>query len=387
MDIIERYRREVEVARTIVAGRRFRVVVHNGTAHADDTIAAALLYRAGAEEVYRLGQADELLEIARGGMPVVYADIGYRHYDQLKSAGVVAVLDHHAPNGEPEYVELPSSLMQTVEALGMRPRPRVSMLFTAADLVDRFGAIAAKKWLGIYGASLNQGLSAYFGMTSRGKYDDVKFLELVAEAAVADFDVEDFSDYSKAYSIAQSIDVDAERFPRTLAQLRLMRQAANDVVSTSLSQEAQKVGFGVDFAAHAVLAVPQLAEYVAKGLAKYFDDSIRAIRTVEGRRYAVVEGGIRAVAVDDSVPPTALWNALLDLSLLREDEPVIVVVKDVRNPGAYSLWRPDRHKDRIDFRKLSGDAVIFKHQSGFMAVVKAENAEEAARYALKQLGV
>jgi hypothetical protein len=389
VDILGRYREEVEAARAIVQGRRFKAVVHNGTAHADDTIAAALLWRAGAEAVYRLGQEGELLEVAGGGTPVVYADIGYKYYDRLKSAGTVAVLDHHAPNGEPEYVELPSSLMQTVEALGMRPRPRIYVLFVAADLVDRFGAIAAKRWLGIYGASLNQGLSAYFGATPRGKYEDVKFLELVAEAATADFDVEDFAEYSKSFAVAQSVDIDAERFPRTLAQLRLMRQAARDAVSASLSQEARRVGFGIDFAAHAVLAVPQLAEYVARGLARYFDDSVRTARAVEGGRYSVVEGAtaLKAVAVEDSVPPTAVWNALLDVGVLKEDEPIVVAVKDIRNPGAYSLWRPDRHKDKIDFRKLQGEKVIFKHQSGFMAVVKAENAEEAAKYALAQLGV
>ncbi|MEM3326773.1 MAG: hypothetical protein QXK63_04940, partial [Thermoproteus sp.] len=164
MDIIARYKREVEDARRIISGGRFAAVVHNGTAHADDTIAAALLYRAGAEAVYRLGQREELLEVASRGS-VVYADIGYRHYDELKARGDVAILDHHAPNGEPEYTELPSSLIQTVEALGLRLKPRVSILFVAADLVDRFGAIAAKRWLGVYGASLNQGLSAYFGMT------------------------------------------------------------------------------------------------------------------------------------------------------------------------------------------------------------------------------
>lgn len=385
MDIITRYKEEVEAARRIIAGGRFVVVVHNGTAHADDTIAAALLYKAGAEAVYRLGQPEELLEIAKGGRPVIYADIGYKNYDALKRHDV-AVLDHHAPNGEPEYVELPSSLMQTVEALRLTPRPRVSVLFMAADLVDRYGAIAAKKWLGLYGASLNQGLAAYFGMTAKGKFEDYEFLELVAGAATADFDVADFNEYSKAYAISFSLDVNPERYPRTLAQLMLMRRAAGgDVVSVALSQDAYKTGFGIDFAAHAVLAVPRLAQYVERGLSKYFEESMKAIKIVEGRRYALIEGAIKGVAVDDNAPPTAIWNALLDLSVVREDEPVIIAVKDLRNPGAYSLWRPDRHKDRIDFRKLTGDRVVFKHQSGFMAVVKAENAEDATKYALEML--
>ncbi len=385
MDIVARYKEEVEAARRIIAGGRFAVVVHSGTAHADDTIAAALLYKAGAEAIYRLGQLEELLEVAKSGRPVIYADIGYRHYGELKRYNV-AVLDHHAPNGEPEYVKLPSSLMQTVEALRLTPRPRISVLFTAADLVDRFGAMAAKRWLGLYGASLNQGLSAYFGMTIRGRHEDVKFLELVAEAATSDFDVEDFAEYSKAYAISTSIDIDPERYPRTLAQLVLMRRAARgDVISVVLSQDAYKVGFGIDFTTHAILAVPQLSQYVAKGLSKYFEENIRAVRIVERGQYALVEGAVKAIAVDDNVPPTALWNALLDLSIIREEEPVIIAVRDLRNPGAYSLWRPDRHKDRIDFRELTGDRVVFRHQSGFMAVVKAESAEDAVKYALERL--
>ncbi|MEM1638131.1 MAG: hypothetical protein QW247_10535 [Pyrobaculum sp.] len=385
MDIIARYKREVEDARRIISGGRFAAVVHNGTAHADDTIAAALLYKAGAEAVYRLGQREELLEVASRGS-VVYADIGYRHYDELKARGDVAILDHHAPNGEPEYTELPSSLIQTVEALGLRLKPRVSILFVVADLVDRFGAIAAKRWLGVYGASLNQGLSAYFGMTTRGEYKDVKFLDLIAEAVLSDFDVNDFAEYAKAFWTASNINVDPDRYPRTLGQLRLMRQAARgDVTSVALSQDAFKVGFGIDFATHAVLAVPQLGDYIAKGLERYFGESIKAVKIVEGRQYSVVEGPIKAFAVEDSAPPTAIWNALLDLSVIKEEEPVVIAVKDIRNPGAYSLWRPDRHKDRIDFRKLQGDAVIFKHQSGFMAVVKADSAEEAVKYVLPRL--
>lgn len=383
MDIIARYKREVEDAKRITRGR-FAAVVHNGTAHADDTIAAALLYRAGAEAVYRLGQREELLEIASKG-PVVYADIGYKYYDELKARGDVAVLDHHAPNGEPEYTELPSSLIQTVEALGLRLKPRVSVLFMAADLVDRFGAVAAKRWLGVYGASLNQGLSAYFGMTARGEYKDVKFLELIAEAALSDLDVNDFAEYAKAFEVTSNIDADPDRYPRTLGQLRLMRQAAKGDVAVMMGQDAFKVGFGIDFATHAVLALPQLGDYIAKGLEKYFSESIKAVRIVEGRRYSVVEGPIKAFAVEDSAPPTAIWNALLDLSVIKEEEPVIIAVKDLRNPGAYSLWRPDRHKDRIDFRKLQGDSVVFKHQSGFMAVVRANSAEDAVRYVLPRL--
>ncbi|CCC81496.1 hypothetical protein [Thermoproteus tenax] len=384
MDIFQRYRSEVARARDIIARGKFLAVVHDGTAHADDTIAAALLYSAGAEEVYRVSQQDEMLEIVRGRRAVI-ADVGYKYYEALKSAGEVAILDHHAPNGEPEYVELPSSLMQTVEALGLRLRPRMQMLFTAADLVDRFGALSAKRWLGIYGASLNLALSSYFGAVTKGKYADYNFLSLVAEAASSDFDVQDIAEYSKSYSATVgAIDVDPEKYPRALALLRLMKEASRGDTSIYLSPEAYKTGFGIDFSAHAALAVPQLSEYLAKGLSRYFNENIRAIKTAEERRFVIIEKSIKAIAVEDSVSPTALWNALLDLGVLREEEPAIVAVRDLRNPGAYSLWRPDRHK-QIDFRKLAGDRVIFRHQSGFMAVVRADSAEDAVKYALMYL--
>jgi len=45
--IFERYKAEVEAAKRIISSGGFAVVTHGGTAHADDTIASALLYAAG----------------------------------------------------------------------------------------------------------------------------------------------------------------------------------------------------------------------------------------------------------------------------------------------------------------------------------------------------
>jgi hypothetical protein len=102
-------------------------------------------------------------------------------------------------------------------------------------------------------------------------------------------------------------------------------------------------------------------------------------------RYRIIRSDdVVAVAVEDHVAPGPLWNALQDVGAIGS-EPVFIVVKDRRTPGAYTLWRPDRHASVIDFRKLQGPAVVFKHASGFLAVVKAESAEAAAEYALGQL--
>ena len=100
----------------------------------------------------------------------------------------------------------------------------------------------------------------------------------------------------------------------------------------------------------------------------------------------MIKGPLTAVAAEDHIPPDPLWNALQDLGvLITAAEPAFVVVKDRRNPGAYTLWRPDRHANAIDFRRLQGPEVIFKHATGFLAVVKAESAEAAAKQALAQL--
>jgi hypothetical protein len=71
-----------------------------------------------------------------------------------------------------------------------------------------------------------------------------------------------------------------------------------------------------------------------------------------------------------SVSSNTLWNALQDLGVLTAAEPAFVVVKDRRNPGAYTLWRPDRHANAVDFRRLQGSEVVFKHATGLLAVVK-----------------
>lgn len=125
---------------------------------------------------------------------------------------------------------------------------------------------------------------------------------------------------------------------------------------------------------------------MVEGLTLHFAEARKAVEVAESQKYKIIATDeMTAVAVEDSVSPTQLWSALLDLSAIREEEPVIIVVKDLRTPGAYSLWRPDRHKDRIDFRKIGGERVVFKHTSGFMAVVRGESAEEVATFVLEQL--
>lgn len=373
--IFERYKREVGAARRIVRGE-FAVVAHNGMAHADDTIAVALLRRAGAKAVYRLGQLEDINAVLKEHDRVIIVDVGNKWYDRLKAHGDrVAVLDHHAPAGEPEYQMLPSSLMQVVEALDLAAPPRIQMLFTAVDLVDRYGP-QAKRWLGMYGTSLNYGLTSYlFASTPSGEVRDVAFLDAIAKFVDDFVDVEN-EEYSRAYG-AVSVPPNAERYPRALGLYRLIAMAAEDI-SVVYSREAFQTGFGIDFGTHAALT-PKLAGYINKGLEKHSEEALKAVSIVEQGRYSLVNRGpIAAIVTEESASPAMLYNAYVDLHLASG--PTVVVVKDLRTPGGYVLWRPDEYKDVIDFRRLlSGKNPVFVHQSGFMAVVKASSAEEAAK--------
>ncbi|MCC6021035.1 MAG: hypothetical protein LM577_06700 [Thermoproteaceae archaeon] len=365
-------------ATEIIRRGGFKVITHGGIAHADDTIAAALLYRHGAIAVYRLNSLEEVLRVDG---EAILADIGDAFRDALPERYVV--LDHH---GVSDPSEEPSSVVQVALAVGARVTPLVSTLVHFVDLFDRYGP-RAKRWSGPYGSSLNIGVARYFSdSTPHGAAGDVKFLELVANAVYSKLDV-DLPAFREAFALVEKLPLAglAESFPRTFTVLRLMLSAARDAISASTSREALETGFGVDFGCYAVLAVPELEPYALRGLERHFAEARRAAEAASAGRYALVRGnGITAITIDDYIAPGPLWNALQDLGVISA-EPVFVVVRDKRNPGAYALWRPDRFADVIDFRKLQGSEVLYKHPSGFFAVMRAESAEAAARAALSRL--
>ncbi|ACB39203.1 hypothetical protein [Pyrobaculum neutrophilum] len=368
---------DVRKAAEVVKRGAFKAVTHGGVAHMDDVLAAALLHKHGAEAVYRLNAAEE---IAKLDGDVILFDIGDAFRDALPQRFVV--LDHH---GVADPSEEPSTIVQVAAAVDLKPRPLVATLLHYVDLYDRFGP-AVKRWSGPYGNSLNNGVAKYLAeATPTGLVKETKFLELLAEALYSRLEL-DIPSFAEAFKLAEKLPFAdlAEKFPRTFNTLRLMLAAAKDVQTAATGKEALETGFGVDFGCYAVLAVPELEQYVAKGLERHYLEARRAAEAAASGRYTIVKGHIAAVAVEDYLPPGPIWNALQDLGVLST-EPVFIVVKDRRNPGAYTLWRPDRHANVIDFRRLQGPEVVFKHASGFLAVVKAENAEQAARYAQAQL--
>lgn len=369
---------DVQKAAAIIRGGRYAAVTHGGVAHMDDTLAAALLHRHGAEAIYRHNAAEEVLSVE--GYVVVF-DIGDSFRDKLPDR--YAVLDHH---GVADPAEEPSSVVQVALAVNAKLRPLQAHLIHHVDLFDRYGP-AAKRWAGPYGNSLNNGIAKYFGdLAPTGRVKDAKFLDLLADAIYSAFEA-DLPAFAEAFKLAEKLPFAdlAQKFPRTFHTLKLMLEAAKDPVSVSMSRDALEAGFGIDFACYAVLAVPELEPYVLKGLERHYAEAKKAAEAAAAGRYAVIKGPLTAVAAEDHIPPGPLWNALQDLGVLTAAEPAFVVVKDRRNPGAYTLWRPDRHANAVDFRRLQGPEVIFKHATGFLAVVKAESAEAAARQALAQL--
>lgn len=360
---------DVAKARELV-GRKFSVVTHGGVAHMDDLLSVALLYRR-AEAVYRLSTYGEVLNV---GGNVLLVDFGDGFREKLPERYVV--LDHH---GVADPSQEPSSVVQVATLLEVGTTPLVATLTHFVDIFDRFGP-SVKRWAGVYGNSLNHGLTQYFSGLN-GLVRD-RFLELVADAyhSRLDVDVTSLSSSLKVVERLQFSDL-AESFPKTFQMLRLMLDAARDV-SVALSREAMEVGFGLDFGCFAVLAVPELEPYVVRGLERHLSEARHAAETAASGRYILVKN---AVAVEDYLSPAMFWNALQDVGVI--DGPAFVVVKNRRDPGTYVAWRPDRYSTIFDFRKLKGEEVIFKHATGFLAVIKAKTAEEAAQYVLRQLAV
>lgn len=364
---------DVERARAIVEGGNYSVVTHGGLAHGDDLLAVALWWERGAP-VYRLNTLEDVLAVEGN---VVLVDIGDAFRDRLPRR--FAVLDHH---GSPDE---PSSIVQTMLALRTWPPPQSSTFIHFVDLFDRLGP-RAKKWSSVYGQSLIYGLTRYISDAApKGLIRESRFLGLLAEAFRTGLDFA-FGDLAQAYKVAEKLDAvkHVEEFPRTFAMLRLMLRAAHSLVDAALSPEAAEVGFGLDFGAYAIIAVPELEQYIVKGLESYFAENVRAIDIASTGRYALLEGEMAAIYTEERIAPRALWNALMDLGVLGPDKKAVVVVRDVRTPGAYTVWRPDTHPG-VDLRTLEGDWVAFKHPNGFMAVVRASSAEEAARLVLNTL--
>jgi len=381
---------DVAKAAEVIRRGGFKGVTHGGVAHADDTIAAALLHRAGAEAIYRLNEAEEALAVEG---EVVLFDIGDSFAARLPQRFVV--LDHHGV-GDP--AEEPSSVVQVALAVGASPNPQVQTFVNFVDLFDRFGP-SVKQWIGHFGNSLNKALSKYFESAApAGRVWDEKFLSLVADAFYSR-DVVSVATLIEVYDrVASALDLGdfIIQFPRTFQFFRLLH-AASRSFDALLSEDAVRAGFGVDFAAYALAVVPELEHYILKGLESIVSEAVRAAEVAEGGRYVEVSGRAIAIAAEEDVSPSMLLNAILDLGRLHNvgpceldtpsvrqcEVPVFVVVKDKRRRGTYTLWRPEKYGDAIDFRRLEGGAVEFKHPSGFLAVVKAESAEEAAKLALQ----
>ena len=364
---------DVERARGLVERGGFVVVTHGGFAHGDDLLAMALWRDAGAP-VYRLNTVEEVLAVEGD---VILVDIGDSFRDRLPPRFVV--LDHH---GSPDE---PSSIVQTMLALRFTPPPAAATHVHFVDLFDRLGPRA--KSLGVvYGQSLILGLAKYVSdAVPRGLVSEDRFLGLLAEALRSRLEPR-LEDYAGAFAVAEKLRFASvvEEFPRTFALLRLMLRASRSVLDAVLSREAFEVGFGVDFGAFALLAVPELEPYLLRGLESFFAEAWRAAELARSGRYVLLGGGVAAVAVDEVVRPASLWSALVDLGVLSPDSPVVVVVRDVRTPGGFVVWRPDTRPD-IDLRRLEGGWVVFRHANGFMAVVRAQNAEEAAKLVQGQL--
>lgn len=146
------------------------------------------------------------------------------------------VFDHH---GVSDPSEEPSSIVQVALAVGARPTPLVGTLVHWIDLHDRYGS-TVKRWSGVFGNSLNFGLTKYFGDAApTGLVKETNFLELLADAfySKARFELRDFAE---AYKIAEKLTIAniAEQYPRTFQILRLM--FAEDCVYKALMKLALK---------------------------------------------------------------------------------------------------------------------------------------------------
>jgi len=358
---------EKELQEAVVAvqtAQKVIVVTHAGIPHADDILAVTIALSKGAE-VARVEDAkleEFVRQKVREGYTVLVMDVGANKYEQLKAAGAI-VVDHHGVGRDAEYA-------------------------TA-------GAAAR-----IFGVELPKHVLEFIDKTDMGKFTDVRHIaeqQLYGNTTVTRFNVEPKTREEAEALLKALAEVTPEDklaalqiVARKVAQVdpKLLDPVMPDVAAIrhyvegntarakELVEKYRLSGVGLsplDYAYYKLKGPAEFEKAVDRGLA----DRLKALQLVQEGKYVKVGtvNGIDIYLIDEAIPATDALRAILAKE--GTNRPAVLISKSPR--GGYNITRLDEHKDLIHLANLAGKPhVTFAHSAGFIAVIDAKDAKEAA---------
>jgi len=347
------------------------VVSHGGIPHADDILALAIAVRSGAETA-RVEDA-KLVEFVRQkvqeGYVVLVVDVGASVYDKLKAIDPtrVYVIDHH---GDRNIQRATASA--AAEIFGVQLPEHVVKFVDMTDIgqFTQVRDIAARY---LYGNTF----VTRFNVEPKTKEEAEALLKALAEVTPEDR-------LAALQIVAKHVEhVDPNLLGAAMPDVAAIRHyvEGNAEKVRELVEKHNLSGVGLsplDYAFYKVKGPAEFEKAVERGLA----DRIRTLQLVQEGQYvkAGTVNGVDIYVLDAAVPATDALRAILAREGAR---PAVLIPRSPR--GGYNITRLDEHKNVINLANLKGmQHVTFAHPGGFLAVIDAKDAKEAAEIA-KQL--
>ena len=365
------------------------LVTHGGVPHFDDFTSLALLIRFGPERIVRVGNDQDVLGIVNDpGKRFVVLDIGINALDKLKD--LVAVLDHHVQSRNFDVGALPSTLGLVTRFVDVSSAWEPVIRYM--DERDRWGpkrTTASVLGLPLGVSPLWAALAEHLINVREIRPGDRiwHMLEEYGEALTSYRRLDPFPMLERFVEVAKQelAGLNLAILPSKLEALKRFIEAIESGASFEeafrWAREADD-DFGIDF----TLLVRWSPETWSK-LVEVFRQWVRNLAnlvTSVARGEVLRRGGIAVLVLERPVPPTEAYRLALRMGKISEAEPTIVVAPSPR--GGIQLWRDDKWRDVIDFRKMPDELrrlFKFVHGGGFIAVTETDDLGEATRIALE----
>jgi len=367
------FERELQEAKSAVQNAQKVIVVsHGGIPHADDILALAIAKALGAEtaRVEDAKLVEFVAQKVREGYVVLVVDVGANMYEQLKAIDPtkVFVVDHHGVGRDAEY----ATASAVAKIFGVE-LPRHVLEFIDKTDIGKFTDVRNIAEQEMYGNTF----VTRFNVEPKTREEAEALLKALAEVTPAD-------KLAALQIVARKVaQVDSKLLDPVMPDVAAIRHyvEGNTARAKELVEKYNLSGVGLsplDYAYYKIKGSAEFEKAVDRGLA----DRLKALQLVQEGQYvkAGTVNGVDIYVLDAAVPAT---DALRAIQAREGARPAVLISRSPR--GGYNITRLDEHKNVINLANLEGKPhVTFAHKGGFLAVIDAKSAEEAAEIA-KQL--
>jgi len=363
-DTFERELQEAKIA--VQNAQKVIVVSHGGIPHADDILALAIAKASGAE-VARVEDAkleEFVKQKVQEGYTVLVVDVGANKYEQLKAIDPkrVYVVDHH---GDRNIQRATASA--AVEIFGVKLPDHVVKFVDMTD-IGQFTQVRDLAERQLYGNTF----VTRFNVEPKTKEEAEALLRALAEVTSED-------KLAALQIVAKRVGhIDPKLLDPVMPDVAAIRHyvEGNTAKVKELVEKYKLSGTGLsplDFAYYKLKGPAEFEKAVDRGLA----DRLKALQLVQEGKYVKVGtvNGVDIYLIDEAIPATDALRAIFAKE--GTSRPAVLISKSPR--GGYNITRLDEHKDVINLANLEGKPhVTFVHKGGFLAVIDAKDAKEAA---------